>query len=309
MLYENEYVLLLRKGIVMNLKDINLRDPYILPFEGTYYMYGTNGFDDTVFNVYKSCDLENWSEPKPVFEGYESFWADRQFWAPEVHIYNGRFMMLASFKNEKRCRGTQILVSDSPEGPFKEHSRGVVTPDNWECLDGTLYIENGEPYMIFCHEWVQIENGTVCSIRLSKDLKRSISEPEVLWYAKDAKCFDTAHNENGYVTDGPFLIKFGGELICIWSTVCKGVYKELIARSDNGRLNGKWSVDEKALFENDGGHGMIFKTFDDKLKFIFHTPNTPKMEHPCILDIEPSDLKQNNEKDICIPGKELIEKY
>lgn len=280
----------------MNLKDINLRDPYILPFNGMYYMYGTSGFNDTRFDVYKSRDLENWSEPTSVFEGYEGFWADREFWAPEVHIYNERFMMLASFKSEKCCRGTQILVSDSPEGPFKEHSKGAITPDDWECLDGTLYIEDSVPYMIFCHEWVQIKNGTVCSVMLSKDLDRRISEPEVLWHAKDAKCFDTSRKEKGYVTDGPFIINIDGELICIWSTVCDGVYKELIARSDNGRLGGKWSIDKKALFENDGGHGMIFRAFDGAYKFVFHAPNTPKMERPRILDIDPMDLKLNNKK-------------
>ena len=284
-----------RDRITMTLKDINIRDPFILPFDGKYYMYGTRGFNYTGFDVYVSGDLESWSGPHSVFEGYDGFWADREFWAPEVHEYNGKFMMFASFRSENRRRGTQILISESPMGPFREHSNGAVTPDDWECLDGTLYVEDGEPYMVFCHEWVQIENGTVCSMKLSKDLQKGIGEPEVLWYAKDASCFDSS-NEKGYVTDGPYLLKIDNELICIWSTLCKGAYMELISRSDNGRLDGKWSADKKALFEKDGGHGMIFKTFDNKYKFIYHSPNKQKEERPCILDINISDLVNNNQK-------------
>ena len=71
----------------MKLKDINLRDPYILPFDGKYYMYGTRGFNYTGFDVYVSEDLENWTEPRSVFEGYEDFWADKEFWVPEAVSY------------------------------------------------------------------------------------------------------------------------------------------------------------------------------------------------------------------------------
>lgn len=278
----------------MNLKDINLRDPYILPFDGKYYMYGTRGFDYTGFDVYVSEDLENWTGPQSVFEGFDGFWANKEFWAPEVHEYNGKFMMFASFNSNKRNRGTQVLTADSPLGPFAVHSNGVPTPEEWECLDGTLYVEEDTPYMVFCHEWTQIENGTVCYMKLSDDLKEAVSEPKVLWYAKDAHCFDENSNEEGYITDGPFLLNIDGELICIWSTICKGSYLELIARSDNGRLDGNWSIDKKALFENDGGHGMIFKTFDNKHKFIYHSPNVCKEERPCMEDIELLDLKNNN---------------
>lgn len=278
----------------MVLGNINIRDPFILPYEGKYYMYGTRGFDGTGFDVYVSDDLECWSKPRSVFEGYEGFWASKEFWAPEVHEYNGNFMMFASFNSDDHRRGTQVLSSKSPLGPFSEYSDGPVTPKEWECLDGTLYIDDGVPYMVFCHEWTQIENGAICYVRMSDDLKEAVSEPKVLWHAKDAYCFDDLSNEEGYITDGPFLVNIDGELICIWSTICKGSYMELVSRSDNGRLDGNWSIDKKALFENDGGHGMIFKTFKNEHKFIYHSPNTWKEERPCLVDVNLSALRNNN---------------
>ena len=277
----------------MKLSDINLRDPYILAFDGKYYLYGSRALNQLGFDVYVSEDLENWSEPRPVFEGYKGFWADKDFWAPEVHEYNGKFMMFASFKSEKHRRGTQILISDSPLGPFTEHSKGAVTPAEWECLDGTLYIEDGTPYMVFCHEWAQIVDGTVCSMKLSDDLKEMVSEPETLWHAKASGYSADFGNGAIYVTDGPFLMKIDGELICLWSTLSGSTYLELISRSDNGRLDGKWSIDKKPLFSEDGGHGMIFKTFDGKYKFICHCPNKSPKERPRILDINLSDLRDN----------------
>ncbi len=37
--------------------------------------------------------------------------------------------------------------------PFVPHSKGGVTPTEWEGLDGTLYVApNGDPYIVFCHE-------------------------------------------------------------------------------------------------------------------------------------------------------------
>ena len=56
----------------MKREDINIRDPFILPYEGKYYLYGSRGsevWEDnaTGLDVYVSDDLENWSEPKEIF--------------------------------------------------------------------------------------------------------------------------------------------------------------------------------------------------------------------------------------------------
>lgn len=166
----------------MKLSEIHMRDPFVLTEGDKYYLYGTrgkltwenDGITKNGFDVYTSDDLENWSEPKTVFEENENFWSDRNYWAPEVHKYEGRYYMFASFKSENRRRCVQILVSDTPDGRFVPHSDGPVTPEEWECLDGTLYIEEGEPYMIFCHEWVQVKDGEMCAVKLSRDLKRAV---------------------------------------------------------------------------------------------------------------------------------------
>ena len=134
----------------MKRSDINIRDPFVLVYGGAYYLYGTQGATcwgpADGFDVYVSRDLEEWEGPFVCFQNDGTFWADRNYWAPEVHPWQGAFFMFASFKSEGRCRGTAILKAASPAGPFVPWSAGPVTPPDWECLDGTFYADRqGNP--------------------------------------------------------------------------------------------------------------------------------------------------------------------
>ena len=102
----------------MKRSEINIRDPFILTEGNKYYMYGSRGWElwelCTGLDAYVSSDLENWEGPIEVFTKPENFWADRNFWAPEVYKYKGSYYMFVTFKSETRCRGTQILRAESP---------------------------------------------------------------------------------------------------------------------------------------------------------------------------------------------------
>ena len=277
----------------MKLNEINIRDPFILLHEGKYYLFGSKDWGCGKvpgFDCYISEDLEDFSKPVNAFSYYEGFMCKKEFWAPEVHFYNGKFYMFATFHPENECRGTYILVSDKPEGPYALHSERI-TPSEWECLDGTLYVEDGVPYMVFCHEWAQIGNGTVCGIRLSFDLKKSEGEPFLLFDAKSAPWVGNIFDKEAYVTDGPFMVKREDKLLCLWSSFGKcgydGGYAVGLAVSQSGKLKGPWKHSDKPLYDEDGGHGMLFKTKEGKEIFTFHTPNNPPgAERPCFIKLD-----------------------
>ena len=88
----------------MKNKDIHIRDPFVLVYNDRYYMYGTRGANfgqgTGGVDVYIGTDLENWEGPFEIFRPEVGFWADKNFWAAEVHYYKGKFYMLASFKAE-----------------------------------------------------------------------------------------------------------------------------------------------------------------------------------------------------------------
>lgn len=272
----------------MKLSEINIRDPFILLANGKYYMYGTRGSEawgkSTGLDVYVSDDLDFWSEPHCVFAPPQNFWADRNFWAPEVHFFNGAYYMFVSFKSESRCRGTQILKASSPLGPFELHSDGSVTPKEWECLDGTLYVENGTPYIVFCREWLQVKDGEMYAMKLSDDLKESAGECVYLFKASDPS-WSNKERET-FITDGPFMYKTkDGNLLMLWSSVCNNEYCEAITYSKSGSVLGPWKHDRRLLFEKNGGHGMIFSDKNKELRFVLHQPNSTPDERPVLFDL------------------------
>ncbi|MBM4164750.1 MAG: glycoside hydrolase [Lentisphaerae bacterium] len=281
----------------MKLTDIQMRDPFVLPVpkEGRYLLFGTTDKNlwsgpGTGFDCYESRDLHNWSGPIPAFRPPADFWANTQFWAPECHAWQGRYYVFASFARDERQRGTQILVADQPEGPYQPHSDGPVTPRDWECLDGTFHVDaDGKPWMIFCHEWVQVGNGEMCAIPLSADLRCAISKPVLLFRAAEAAWsspFESRGRKTNQVTDGPFLHRLaGGKLLMLWSTMgAKGVYTMGYAVSD-GSILGPWRQSEKAIFVKDGGHGMLFRDFNGRLWMTLHRPNNTPNERPMWVEV------------------------
>lgn len=274
----------------MKNSQINIRDPFVLAENGKYYMYGTraSNFGKKVngFDVYVSDDLENWSAPIECFNS-EDYNMNREVnWAPEVHMYKDKYYMFATFTQENGLRGTSVLVADSPDGHFKPHSKTAVTPNEWECLDGTLYIDKkGIPYLVFCHEHTQIIDGTVCYIQLSDDLKTAVGEPVTMFSGSSPFWADKKPEGEHYITDGPFMFRTKDDaLLLIWSTFIKGYYAQCAALSSNGEITGDFEH-LKPIIDNDGGHGMIFKK-DDDLILTIHSPNKTNYERPVFIQLE-----------------------
>ena len=285
----------------MKTTDIHIRDPFVLPVthSGLYYLFGTTDEDcagkGTGFDCYRSRNLTDWEGPIPAFRPPPGFWSDIQYWAPEVHFFKGRYYMFATFKATQRYRGTQILVADLPEGPYQPWSDQPVTPQDWECLDGTLHIDQeGFPWIVFCHEWVQIHNGAMYALRLSEDLKQAVGRPVFLFNASEAPWGRASTWSDPatprlfpvYVTDGPFLYRTAnGSLLMLWSSDGPKGYAMGIARSSTGRVEGPWVHDPEALWLEDGGHGMIFRSFEGRLFMTLHQPNTPSKERPVFCEL------------------------
>jgi arabinan endo-1,5-alpha-L-arabinosidase len=267
--------------VSLSLADIHLRDPFILavPEDGSYYLYGTNGpnpWDNSMgFDAYMSKDLVEWIGPMPVFRSPDDFWADRSFWAPEVFAHHGRFYMCASFTKSHwgHRRGTQILVADSPLGPFIPHSDGPVTPEGDVCIDGTLFWDDlQQPWMVYCHERMQVTDGLMCATQLTQDLRVAVGDHHNLFRASEAPW---AHVIDGdqFTTDGPFMLRLkSGVLAMIWSSFHYGTYALGVAYSPSGNLLGPWNHEEKPLFLDDGGHGMVFQDFQGNSTLVLHTP-------------------------------------
>ena len=274
----------------VKLADIRMRDVCILPDPNskTYYMIGPGRRS---VRAYTSTDLLTWQGPQTIFNPPQDIWGDIpiiSIWAPEMHAYKGKYYLFLTFDTRRQfpeqwrnwlprvTRGSQVLVADAPTGPFKPFQNRSTLPPDMMTLDGTLWVEDGVPYMVFCHEWVQITNGSMEYVRLKDDLSETAGEPTVLFHASEASWSHMGKGRGNYVTDAPYLHKGKtGKLYMIWASHGKGGYNEGIAISDSGKLAGPWRQQAEPLYSNDGGHGMLFTTFDGKLMMVLHSPNGP----------------------------------
>lgn len=275
-------------------EEIRIRDPFILTDRenNCYYMYGTTALKEgslsakNKFSVYKTYDLENFDDGKVIFDGDKSdFWGEFDYWAPEVHEYKGKYYLFGSCKAHGKSRATQIFVSDTPNGNFEPLAPTARTPEGWECLDGTFFVENDLPYMVFSHEWTEVKNGEIWAMELSEDLTHPTSEPFLLFRASDnpnvTDFKSKTRGDGNYVTDGPFLYTENGKLKMIWSSFYENRYLVLEAEADS--LKGEWTH-FGSRFDFDGGHAMLFFDLEGKRKISLHKPNTANFERAAFFE-------------------------
>jgi len=297
---------------------IRASDPFVFAdkTDSTYYMYSTGGWGKVMAR--SSKNLEYWSKPFIVMSFPESHWAGSKApcWASEVHFYKGKYYLFTTSNNNEVIqhiegrydiprRGTQIYVASSAKGPFHAFTENRQhTPLNWSCLDGTLWVENGTPYMVFCHEWLQTVDGTMEAVKLPLDLGIPKEKPFYLFKASDAKWSKEmlsigektyGRDIGGYVTDGPFLFRTQtGKLGMLWSSWGEKRYVLGVAYSKSGKIKGPWIQESEPLFKDNGGHGMLFHSFDGKLMLSLHwedpADNRP-FRKPMFIEVDDSGDK------------------
>ena len=154
-------------------KQGDFADPFILRYNGKYYLYCTN----PDLRCWSSVDLINWelegaTISKNEFPGLVPF-------APEVVYFNGYFYLYTSPSG----KGHYCLRSTSPKGPFKKISKNLG-----HNIDGSVFIDDdGKQYFY----WASDEGILGC---------------EMLSPTKLGKPINTKAYLNGW-TEGPFVIK------------------------------------------------------------------------------------------------------
>jgi hypothetical protein len=287
----------------MKLAEIRMRDPFIVESpKGKFTLFGTTdtnlwGGPGTGFDCYQSDDFENWSGPVAAFRPPTDFWSDTQFWAPEVHEYQGAFYMLATFATSDpaaKVRGTAVLRADEVQGPYLPHSDGPVTPKELPCLDGTLFVDEANtPWIVYSRgsegsaTAPGIADGEMYARQLNQDLRQPAGEPVLLFKSSSASWskplwFPPGVNppealgqaKDPLFTDGAFLIRSGaGPLHMLWSAFGEDGYAMGVATSVSGSVLGPWVQNQTPLWAKNGGHGMVLRRADGKDQLVFHAPN------------------------------------
>lgn len=292
------------------LADIWMRDACVLPDEATQTYYMVASARGAAVRAYTSKDLVDWEGPHIVYRTPDAMWGGdveiRSIWAPEIHAYKGKYYLFLTFSSTKELgeqwnewggrwsnwpprvrRASQVLVSDDPLGPYEAFSNEPTLPADMITLDGTLWIEEGVPWMVYCHEWVQISNGTVEKIRLTDDLSATVDKPELLFRGSEAPWGRPSPEHGCFVTDGPWIHRStSGKLFMPWSSFSTSGYTVGVAVSESGKLAGPWTQRKEPLYTDDGGHSMLFRRFDGQLMMTLHSPNGGRETRIRLFEIE-----------------------
>lgn len=245
-------------------------------------MTGTGGM------LWKSKDLKYWTGPFWVVWQDTLSWMGKhpQIWAAEIHEYKGKYYYFATFTNRKiridtvkgntiYRRACQILVSDDPAGPYTSFGDKADLPSGMSTLDATFWVENGKPYMIYCHEWLQNWNGTVERIALKPDLSGTTGSSKILFFANESPWSKEKMGDRiipNKVTDGPYVFQTRtGRLGIIWTSWVFNKYTQGVAYSSNGTLDGRWMQEKEPVPPPNFGHGMLFRTFEGKWLMLVHS--------------------------------------
>lgn len=275
----------------VHFNDLSMSDPFIIPDPETqtYYLTSTGG------RLYKSKDLVWWEGPYNIINT-ENSWLKGMPAAAEIHKIGDWYYYAGTWNDHSDLiqqvprrynvphNQTILLRSKNIEGPyeiFTEDRNYDYQPREWDCIDGTLYEEDGKIYMIFVHEWTQIIDGTMDYIELSSDLSKNISEwPVTMFRATENPSVKEMNSLGeatfgrklpGWVTDGPQMFRTQtGKLGMLWSGWGDERYLQLVCYSESGTIAGPWVQEPKPFLGNNSGHGMLFRTFEGKLMYVVH---------------------------------------
>ena len=294
------------------LDEVSMSDPFVYPDEKTrtYYLIGSGG------RLYKSPDLAAWTGPYSVID-LAGTWMEGHFVAAaEIHKIGPKYYLAGTWSDHDHLienvprrynvptNQTQLLVADTPDGPFKPlvpEFEFCLGPGDWDIIDGTLYQEDGTAYLVFVHEWTQIIDGTMAYMPLSKDLTHRTAEPTTIFRASEAPWSKEMNSIGeatfglkmpGWVTDGPQLFRTQtGRLGMLWSSWGAHRYAQGVAYSTSGSIKGPWVQEKEALKGDNSGHGMLFRTFEGKLLFIVHHAEGNGPRKPQIWTVDDSGDK------------------
>ena len=166
-------------------------DPFVLFYDGTYYLYATSASDG--FKYWTSQNLSDWEEKGYAFRKTDNSWGKGSFWAPEVIYYNNKFYMVYSASGKTMFdKGMRICIaaSDKPGGPFTD----IFAPlfdFGFSCIDGHIFVDtDAKPYLYYemvgavGEPWVNKGYlwGMVMGVELSPDLSKPLHEQKLCLY-------------------------------------------------------------------------------------------------------------------------------
>ena len=267
----------------------NLADPFVLAAsDGTYYMYGTSTNSGGAFKVWRSYNLEDWTEAGTAFNNTRDNWAYRDFWAPEVIEYRDKFYMFYTAR-EKETERLQIgiAVSDAPQGPFIDERKRPLLELDYAVIDASVFIDDDLIYLYYardCSENVVdgVHRSDIYVVELDENLEQK-GQPIFLFSPTQA--WETHGVQDGWLwNEGPSVIKVEDQYYMTYSGNPYYAFEYAIGVATSQSPTGPFEKYEgNPVVQGDRdqdvsgpGHNSIFRSHDGPKTYIaYHVHMNP----------------------------------
>ena len=211
-------------------------DPYILKYNGLFYLYSSTRDTETGVKVWSSTNLVDWN-----YEGLCATDASlKAAYAPEVIYWGGKFYMYSS----PAGNGHYIYESNSPTGPFERKTGNLG-----QTIDGSVFIDDDGSLTFYRAGFDGIVSHTM-------DNPLHIGAGTLLPETRMANTW----------TEGPFTFKRNGEYYMIYTGnhVLNPSYRIDIAKSNNPKVGFvPYRNMNPVILNTEGdfyglGHGSVF---------------------------------------------------
>ena len=184
-------------------------DPSVIRVGEEYWATTTSGTWEPEFSLFRSHDLVHWDISGAVFQNRPA-WAERDFWAPEISTYNGRFFVYYTARKKGGPLCVAVATASTVSGPYIDH--GPLVCQKLGSIDAMAATDElGLRYLIWKEDGNSRDQPTpLWSQRLSDDgLKLMGRRVELI--RNDPSSWE------GGVVEGAFILRHGNWFYLFYS--------------------------------------------------------------------------------------------
>ena len=257
-------------------------DPFVLTAsDGNYYMYGTSHIEQGGYHVWQSSDLLTWNQLGRSFINPEDSWVYKDFWAPEVIEYKGKYYMFYTAREKKRdILQIGLAVAETPAGPFVDTRGKALLNVDYAVIDASVLVDDdGRIYLYYSRDCsvnvvAGINRSDIYVVELDENFEQ-IGEPLFL-FAPSQKWETNEIEKNFRWNEGASVIKVDGTYYMTYSGNPFWSFEYAIGVATSNSPIGPFTKYEnnpvltgcREQKVSGTGHNSIFKSHDNTKTYI-----------------------------------------
>jgi arabinan endo-1,5-alpha-L-arabinosidase len=191
---------------------VDCPDPGVLRDGSQYVLTCTSGDAADAYPIYTSPDLVTWTLRGHVFPaGHWPSWAKSDFWAPEIHVVGGQYVVYFSARDAGGQLSIGVASASSALGPFVDVGQPLIHDPAMGLIDASeITASDGTPYVVWKEDGNAIGKPTPIHAQPLAAGGLSLAGSPATLITNDEAW-------EGAVVEGPFMIEHAGSYYLFYS--------------------------------------------------------------------------------------------